>query len=562
MSAVFTSVLEKSITAGWMVLVVLVLRLLLRRAPKGTICLLWLPVGLRLVWFYTIESPVSLVRYTNPMMENRFTGLSTAETFVPTGVAEAVPSIPSTEIPTPGVGLWDVLGLVWLIGMLALVVYTVVGCWRVGQLVRTAVPLGDNVLVGDGYRLSFVWGLVHPKIYLPATLATHDRPYVIAHEKAHIRRRDHWWKGIGFLLLTVYWFHPLLWVGYAIFCRDMEFACDEAALRTLATGDVDERTEIAGYAQALLTAGAGGKRFPVRPLAFGEGSTKARIKAVLAGKKPILWVAVCVVLVGVVLAVCCLTEPMGKLTMDEAVQALADSVVWEAEGVTFLVPAETPENCVWQVEVHGRVDTGKGFGISVHQGPEGGLVPGETFTIPMDKPTTELILTVKLNSTEGEEAYTECVLQRYPITVLAPGDLYKLDKCLYMNPLSSQMSPQKGEVWCTIQENSIHLRYLTAENALRKVGTNNGWKWQEFPYTDEEWNALFWPELFGILNLPDTYTEILYQPVTNWMFFLRLDGQLWLVEIHNNEAMGDYIWSIYQFVPGTQAELETSALIS
>lgn len=310
MSEFFLTIVNMSISASWIVLAVLILRLLLKKAPKWITVLLWGIVAVRLICPFTIESVMSLI--------------PSAETISPEIMMDATPEI-NSGIPilnntiNPVIGesfspdpatsanplqiLIPVLSVVWLVGIAGMLLYTVISYLKVKRKIGTAVLLRDNVFQSENVVSPFVLGIVKPKIYLPFNMDEQDMSHVIAHEQAHIRRKDHWWKPFGFLLLTIHWFNPLMWLGYVLLCRDIELACDEKVVKEL------NAEQKADYSQALLTCSVNRRMIAACPLAFGEVGVKNRVKSVLNYKKPAFWIILIAIVASVVAAVCFLTNP-------------------------------------------------------------------------------------------------------------------------------------------------------------------------------------------------------------------------------------------------------------
>lgn len=315
MEAVFLSLVNRSITAGWLVLAVLALRLLLRRAPKSILCAMWGLVALRLVCPVFIESPLSLIPAAKTLPE---TVLTAAQPEIYSGVAVidrvVNPVLTNTLTAAPGESvnpaqvLAGVLPWIWLLGMVGMLGYALFTTLRLRRRVSTAVRLEQGVKQSEYVKTPFVLGLIHPTIYLPFHMESADAVHVLAHERAHIRRGDPWWKALGFVLLAIYWFHPLMWVAYFFLCRDIEAACDEAVIRDLS------QEERQGYAAALLRLSAAVPGLHACPLAFGEVGVKTRIKGVMHYKKPGFWIVTLAVLAAMVVAVCFLTSPAAEKT--------------------------------------------------------------------------------------------------------------------------------------------------------------------------------------------------------------------------------------------------------
>lgn len=317
MEAMFLQLVNLSMTAGWLVLAVLALRLLLRRAPKSILCAMWGLVGLRLLCPVSIESPLSLIPSVQTLPE---TVLTTPQPEIYSGVAVidrvVNPVLTNTLAAAPGESvnpaqvLAGVLPWIWLLGMVGMLGYALFTTLCLRHRVSTAVRLEQGVKQSEYVKTPFVLGLIHPTIYLPFHMESADAVHVLAHERAHIRRGDPWWKALGFVLLAVCWFHPLMWVAYFFLCRDIEAACDEAVIRDLS------QEERQGYAAALLRLSAAVPGLHACPLAFGEVGVKARIKGVINYKKPGFWIVTVAVLAAIVVAVCFLTSPAAEKTSE------------------------------------------------------------------------------------------------------------------------------------------------------------------------------------------------------------------------------------------------------
>jgi len=313
MSELFLKIVNMSISAGWVILAVLILRLLLRKAPKWITVLMWGIVAVRLVCPFTIESVLSLIPSAETVSpEIMMDPMPTVHTGVPVINHTVNPVITGSLAPAPGdsvnpLQIWiPILSAVWLIGVVVLLVYTLISYIRLRLRVRTAVSLRDNVYESENVSSPFILGVIRPRIYLPFNVRSTDAEHVIAHEQAHIRRKDHLWKPIGYLLLAVHWFNPLVWLGYVLLCRDIELACDEKVVKNL---DFDQRAD---YSQALLNCSVNRRMIAACPLAFGEVGVKDRVKSVLNYKKPAFWIIIIAIIASVIVAVCFLTDPKGE----------------------------------------------------------------------------------------------------------------------------------------------------------------------------------------------------------------------------------------------------------
>ena len=311
MSGIFLKLLNLSISASWLVLVVLALRLVLKRAPKWVNVLLWGMVALRLMLPFSIESALSLIPSAETLSPEvvRFdpaptitSGVEFIDNAVNPSLSESFAAAPLASVNP--LYVWTYLaGWVWLIGLAAMLAYALVSYLRLRRRVSASIPLRENIYVCDEVPSPFILGIVRPRIYLPSALDEAQRGSVLSHERAHLARHDHWWKPLGFALLAVYWFNPLLWLAYTLLCRDIELACDERVLRGMDAGQVKD------YSSALLACSVPRRMIAACPLAFGEVGVGARVKNALRYKKPAFWVVAASVAVCVVVAVCFLTNP-------------------------------------------------------------------------------------------------------------------------------------------------------------------------------------------------------------------------------------------------------------
>jgi len=313
MTDLFLKILNMSIAAGWMVLAVLLLRLLLKKAPRWSIVLLWGIVAVRLLCPFSIESVFSLIpsaQTVSPdIMLSPKPGISSGIHAIN---ATINPVIGEVFAPTPTASVnpmqvWiTVASVVWLAGIAAMALYAALSYWRLRRRIATAVRIEGNVFRSEHVASPFVFGLLRPRIYLPCDMEGEEQAYVVAHERSHICRKDHWWKPLGFALLSVYWFHPLMWLAYILLCRDIEVACDEKVIKEFGA---DQRAD---YSEALLTCSVKRTMIAACPLAFGEVGVKERVKKVLSYQKPAFWIILMAVIICVTVAVCFLTDPISQ----------------------------------------------------------------------------------------------------------------------------------------------------------------------------------------------------------------------------------------------------------
>lgn len=340
MGSIFLKLFNMGWTSSWLILAVVFLRFILRRAPRWITCLLWAFVAVRLVCPFSVESAFSLIPSSEPLPERIMTEHTLS---VDTGIAAVDGPVngylgdhyyEGVTVPAGSKNrVMDILGSLWAVGVFALLLYSVVSLVRLRRMTGASVRVSGDIFLCDGIHTPFILGVVKPRIFLPSGMEEGQAEYVVAHERAHLKRKDHWWKPAGFLLLAVYWFLPLSWVAYILFSRDVELACDEKVIKTL--GEESKKA----YAQALLFCSVG--KTPVRravtacPLAFGEVGVKERVKNVLHYKKPAFLLLAAAAVCCAAAAVCFLTNPKREEAEPPAApaaqkeQAQAKEEVWQ-----------------------------------------------------------------------------------------------------------------------------------------------------------------------------------------------------------------------------------------
>ena len=359
MEAVFLKLLNMSLTASVLVVAVLLLRMLLKKAPRWSICLLWGLVALRLICPYTPESNLSLIRSSEPITHEILSleAAPEAETAIPeqgslgevssgpdvrSGAldhAEQVPQQVKPDILTIG-------GYVWLAGTGVMLLYALFSYWRLKRLVSAATRLEGNIRQSEYVTSPFVLGVFRPIIYLPYGIKQPHIDHILAHERTHIRRGDHLIKPLGFTILSVHWFNPLIWVAYILLCRDIEAACDERVIKEMT------KEQRQSYSATLLRCSVHRRRITACPVAFGETGVKQRIKGIMSYKKPVLWVVIVALLAVSAIGVCLLTERPEEpsvteptepvLSNREKMDALLDTLV-DHEDTSI---ASNPESCI------------------------------------------------------------------------------------------------------------------------------------------------------------------------------------------------------------------------
>ena len=351
MNELFLKIINMSISASWLILAVLILRLVLKKAPKWVNVLLWGIVAVRLICPFSFKSALSLIPSAETFPEKVISGPSFD---IQTGISPVDNRIndylgdryfEGVTVPANnGNNIMTILTIVWIIGILLLGAYTIISYRRLHREIDTAVHYRDNIFQSENVSSPFVLGIINPRIYLPFSMNEQNLEHVVAHEQAHIRRKDHWWKPLGFLLLTIYWFNPLMWLAYVLLCRDIELACDEKVIKELGN---EQRAD---YTQALVACSVNRRMIAACPLAFGEVGVKDRVKSVMNYKKPAFWIIILAVIACVIVAVCFLTNPkQDSYTLrivvpagsqeefvysDEEVSTIKNSIkIWSGDGL-------------------------------------------------------------------------------------------------------------------------------------------------------------------------------------------------------------------------------------
>lgn len=316
MGDIFLKLLNRSITAGWLLLAVLCIRLIFKKCPKWMNCLLWGVAAVRLLCPFSMESRFSVLPSAEPIKSYTFAGgevrneipsidshLKLVENVINPMLSERF-AYQESESAAPLQIVTAGAGFIWVCGIVLLMLFALSSVVRLHRLVREAVCARDNIYICDAVKSPFILGIFRPRVYLSSALNEKEIAYIVAHESAHLKRRDHWWKALGYLLLCIYWFHPLCWAAYALFCRDLELACDEKAVKNMAFREKKE------YSEVLLSCAGQRRLVMVCPVAFGEVGIRERVKSVLNYKKPALWAMAAAMAVLVILAVCFLTNPV------------------------------------------------------------------------------------------------------------------------------------------------------------------------------------------------------------------------------------------------------------
>ena len=338
MESLFLNLLNMSITASWLSLAVMLVRFIFKNAPKSLRLVLWTFVGIRLICPFSFESIFSLIPSAQTVPPDiMYSPSPSVSTGIPAVNAVINPIVSESFTPDPSYSanplqiVTFAASVLWLIGIGAMLLYALISCISLRSKLKKAVKFEDNIYVCEKVSTPFIFGLVKPKIYLPENLKSDDLKYVIAHEKAHIKRLDHLWKPLSFLILTVYWFNPILWLSYIFLSKDMELACDEKVIREM--GKEIKKP----YSSALLNCSIKRKELTLCPLAFGEVGVSSRIKAVLRYKKPATVIVILSVVISIVIGAAFLTNPKSKTEDDVASQIQNQSFFSDYEGISAII---------------------------------------------------------------------------------------------------------------------------------------------------------------------------------------------------------------------------------
>ena len=336
MTAVFLKLLNMSITAGWLVLAVLIARIFLKKSPKWISCLLWGIVALRLVIPFSVESPLSMIPSAEVIPADIATTSAPAVHSGITVVNNALNPMMTQKVIESG-NVWQsvfpVAAVIWFVGMMAILLYGAVSYLILLQRVRASICIRPRVYICDDVPSPFILGFFFPKIFLPSGLSPQTVDYVLLHENVHLRRKDHWWKPLGFCLLAVYWFNPLLWVAYSLLCRDIEQSCDEKVISQMSVAEKQ------GYSMALVSCSTHRRMITVCPVAFGEVSVKTRIKAIVSYRKPAAWIMLVSAALCAVICICFLTNP------ETCLHTYADEIIQPATCTQMGVASHTCRLC-------------------------------------------------------------------------------------------------------------------------------------------------------------------------------------------------------------------------
>lgn len=555
MEALFLKLVNMSITASYLVLAVILFRILLKKAPKYIRCILWGLVGLRLILPFSIESVLSLIPSTEPLPEEFLyaatpqvnTGIAAVNNAVNPVIAESLTPIePASANPTQ---IWSfIFARVWLIGVIAMALYALISYLLLRRRVRVSIKIGKNLRLCDHIGTPFILGMIRPQIYLPSSLDQKTADHVLAHEYAHLKRKDHWWKPLGFVLLSVYWFNPVLWLAYILLCRDIEMACDEKVVKSLDTSHKKE------YSEALLRCSVPRRMITACPLAFGEVGVKSRIKSVLHYKKPAFWIIVVAIIVSIVVGVCFLTDPagqslsaLGKMDASEiqSINVVNGERTYEitSQGGMESVAELIDETSVSRNEISKSRsdDRDKFHTIIVHfASTEWHYHFNESCTAVWLDDGVMPSFSYEVKNPERVLQLFKSAIETQAVNRLAVG-VYIPVECVYMSPLSSYSAHNlSNEYRYEVTENGFYTDSVAFICNTNVDNVDWGWKPMYKAGNSLDWLSDTWPSL---------RIDALYQTLDDRNLLIQQEDGLFIVNGHASEHQMEQLWGIYRLVP-------------
>ena len=584
----FEQLLSMSISASWVVLAVIVLRLVLKKAPKAIHCALWILVAVRLVLPISIESDYSLMApqkaeaAASSVMDDYVGSTHTYWDFtseydmaldagiIPIQAEGGGSYVVTGAAPfTEPVRLAEVLETVWIFGMAAMGLYALVSYLAVQRKVRACIRLDRTVRLCDYIDTPFILGIIRPKIYLPSELDPMTAGHVLAHEQAHLARRDHWWKPLGFLLLSIHWFNPVLWLAYILLCRDIEQACDEKVVQAL---DTDGKK---AYTLALLQCSVPRRMIAACPLAFGEVGVKSRVKSVLHYKKPAFWVIAAAIAVSAAAAVCFLTDPPdsgpGAYDVTSAIliydTKAVDVTVWD-DGGSHGVYLTKEQIEILSEMIHDLEDDAfikekpkrhllyalldcKDFDIELHW-------DGEYAYFTFDSATEKGI-------TSNRRSVKDAALNAFLEGITRQE--YRLKEGTYL-PVEAATS---GTSVPDVYELTKSVRYDVTKDGLTVRNLQTGdviayvfdWMWEGYWEAYNHISSFILTDIgfnfgFGTLNLDMSDTTLKYQHLYDNCHMVFQGGVLYLLEGRSNQENGVTDWIVYQLKEASSCPLPPS----
>lgn len=604
MTELFMEILNMSIRASYVILAVILARLVLKKAPKKYSYALWLCAAFRLVCPVSFKSFFSLFAlkisrkgvYYADLSQTVNKAVDTVQPQINLGLPTVnntlSSALPETDIvysANPMQVISFIAAVIWIVGMAILLIYSAVTYISLSRRLRFAVKLEDNIYQIDVISSPFIMGFIKPKIYIPYGLDADKLFYVTEHERVHLKRFDHIVKPAAFIILTVHWFNPLVWLAFYLMSRDMEMSCDEKVLSKAENANCD-------YSNTLLSL-AVKQRFPApSPLAFGESGVKSRIKNALAFKKPAVWISVIGVAVCVVAIFICTADPkdtkndsifQNTYSIPELIYTCGDyhdtdlitgtAIYYIYENGTVYHQSLLTEGAQWDelgtlenvsiseesfadsfVEDFSVWQNGYSLEKLIDENKNAWKFERDegVYYILEQKNGEILYAAVKSNmSTDdmsflgiGTDNETMCVRWIYRMEAAASfltGDSYVIEKCLYMSALSSYAPLDSDDYRYIIADSGV----LGTDRTIALVNRSSGkvqiidvyGQWKEFPYSTEQWNEMF--ELEPVVDISEIKDK-------QWMTIgesalAKMDDELWLVDILNDSLCQNHIWSIY-----------------
>lgn len=598
MEVLFIKLLNMSIAAGWFILAVVFLRAILKRAPKSIRRILWALVAVRLVLPYSPQSFLSLIPSAEAVSPDILyaetpeihSGIYALNTFLNPAISKTLAPAADTGA-APAQMIVSAASADWIAGMAALMLYGTVSYVRLRRRVADAVILRDNIWQSEKVPSPFVLGLFRPRIYLPPSMDEESLAHVVAHERTHISHSDHWIKPLGFLILTVYWFNPLIWLAYILLCRDIELACDEHVVKQMSA---DEKK---AYSKALLACSVDRRAVAACPLAFGEVGVKQRIKNVLNYKKPTFWIIIAALASCVVAALCFLTNPKKAVQEPFGRSFRVEAVVYGNLRFSFTYTPDTaPRYHITDDRVLMKKEAGDIVWVSLGRLREDHLSPlvfDDYFRVaddgagwlqtPYGPDKLRLDNKAAWSLTAGDTLYYVLLQNngdvylafgyhypdaKYPdsqgfirwlfklrdagleesveISVFSDAAAYVSRKCIYMNMLSSVFP--NGDSGCRyhIGERSFAVINRQTGEIVAAVSSPSGWDWRKI--SPEEWSALF-PISIGVPDIGG-YENPQVLKLSSRYYLFDMDGELWIGD-YNGDKAG--MWSIYSLIPESSA---------
>lgn len=323
MSIALLNLLKLSFSASFIIVVILILRLIFKNAPRLIFCILYGIVAIRLIFPFSVESNFSLIPKTdnieNEIIQNTFSNNNfsiiqnnQSNEEIPDLNMNNTDNINNNLTFTESENDFFIVDIIYLSVTVLILLYGVISYVRLKNQIVASKKIKNSYYICDNIQVPFILGIIKPKIYVPSELKDPELSFVLCHEKAHIKRFDNIWKPLGYILLSIYWFNPLIWIAYIMFCKDIEIAADEKVIKEL--GEDSKKS----YSETLLSYSTKNQKLVTAcPVAFGEIGVKERIKSILNYKKPTVIIIVIAIVLCIVIAICFLTSPMTDINNAE-----------------------------------------------------------------------------------------------------------------------------------------------------------------------------------------------------------------------------------------------------